>query len=611
MSGFVALLHTDGAPVDADLLQSLTDTLAFRGPDGLRTWRAANMGMGHAMLRTTDDAARETQPCSLDRQVWITADARVDDRATLRRELAAAGRADTDSATDPELILHAYHAWGDDCVQHLLGDFSFVIWDAPRQRLFCARDHFGVKPFYYAHIGNMVALSNTLNTLRAHPAVSNTLNDLAIADFLLFGGNEEPDTTTFADIQRLPAAHTLIVEDGVLRAKRYWTLPIEDTIRYKRDEEYVEHFTALFEQAVRDRLRTNHVGVLMSGGLDSTSVAAVARDLLREQYADYDLRAHCVVYDRIIPDQERSYSGLAAQHLGIPIHYTVADDYKLYQNWEDYYSRIPEPNDETMWRSYRDHIDGVVSYSRVGLSGHGGDPGFYPAYDYFPKLIRSLRISQAISDVARFYQSNRKLPPLYIGSWLRKKLGREQEWQTPYTPWLNNEFAKRLHLRERLERFNQPIPSAHPTRSDAYKFLTTTHWDNSFEQESNNITGTPYEVRYPYFDLHLTRYLLRLPSVPWCVHKHLLRHAMRGRLPEGVRLRPKAPLAGNPVYEHLRRGEVDLQTELLWKEQCRRYVDPAACIQWLQMGAADAPPDSTQATRGMSLAYWLHFFTRS
>jgi asparagine synthase (glutamine-hydrolysing) len=142
MSGFVALLHTDGAPVDPALLQTLTDTLAFRGPDGLHTWHAGAIGLGHAMLRTTDaqHAAREQQPCTLDGQVWITADARVDDRDTLRRALAAAGRADAHAqhATDPQLILHAYHAWGDECMQHLLGDFSFVIWDAPRRRLFCA-----------------------------------------------------------------------------------------------------------------------------------------------------------------------------------------------------------------------------------------------------------------------------------------------------------------------------------------------------------------------------------------------------------------------------------------------------------------------------------------
>ena len=122
-------------------------------------------------------------------------------------------------ATDVELILRAYHAWGENCVEHLLGDFAFGIWDSARQHLFCARDHMGVKPFYYAHIGQLVVFSNTLDCVRLHPAVSDKLNDLAIADFLILEVNQDPATTSFADIQRLAPAHRATWSNAGLRFK--------------------------------------------------------------------------------------------------------------------------------------------------------------------------------------------------------------------------------------------------------------------------------------------------------------------------------------------------------------------------------------------------------
>ena len=218
MSGICGIVNLDGAPVDRQLLQKMTALIAFRGPDAQNVWVDGRVGFGHTMLHTTLESEREQQPCSLDGNVWITADARIDGRTELKRTLEAQGRTELPNATDVELILHAYHAWGEDCVKYLIGDFAFAIWDSRQQRLFCARDHFGVKPFFYALMGQCLIFSNTLNCLRGHPAVSDSLNDLAVADFLLFEMNQDPGTTVFADIQRLPPAQRLrCSSDGLKR----------------------------------------------------------------------------------------------------------------------------------------------------------------------------------------------------------------------------------------------------------------------------------------------------------------------------------------------------------------------------------------------------------
>ena len=143
-----------------------------------------SIGMGHALLRTTRESKDEQQPVGLEERYWIVADARLDAREELIAEIQNKKEGAYLEAPDCELILRAYAAWGEACVDHLRGDFSFAIWDKENRKLFCARDHFGIKPFYYANSRSLLVVSNTLNCIRRHPAVSNGLNDLGIADFL-------------------------------------------------------------------------------------------------------------------------------------------------------------------------------------------------------------------------------------------------------------------------------------------------------------------------------------------------------------------------------------------------------------------------------------------
>jgi asparagine synthase (glutamine-hydrolysing) len=164
MSGIVGIVNLDGAPVSRLLLKEMTDHLAFRGPDAQNMWIEGEVGFGHTMLRTTWESEGEHQPFSLDGQVWITADARVDDRENLVEKLASKGQEVVSTAPDAELILRAYHAWGEHCVEYLLGDFAFAIWDRHLQRVFCARDHLGIRPFYYFQSGKTFVFSNTLNS---------------------------------------------------------------------------------------------------------------------------------------------------------------------------------------------------------------------------------------------------------------------------------------------------------------------------------------------------------------------------------------------------------------------------------------------------------------
>ena len=505
-----------------------------------------------------------------------------------------------------ELILHSYLIWGEDCVKHLLGDFAFAIWDGGRRRLFCARDHFGIKPFYYAQIGNCLVFGNTLNCLRLHPQVSDQLNDLAIADFLLFDFNQDPATTTFVDIKRLPPAHFLTWQDNALKVKRYWTLPQEGPLRYPRQQDYVEHFKELLGQAVADRLRCRRVGVFMSGGLDSSTVAAMAKNILQAQPAPFDLRAYTDVYDRLLPDRERYYSGLVAADLAIPIQYHVADDYKLYERADQPELHWPEPYHFPRLAWLVDMISRVRGHSRVVLTGQGGDPILYPSKSYSYGLLKRLRLGQMIREMGRCVVIFRRLPP--VGFWtVAKRLLLGESPSFSYPPWLNQAFAARLDLPHRWSKLLQPAKTPHPLREEASEIFLDPYWSHIFENQYDpGAIGLPVEFRHPLFDVRVVSYALALPPMPWCVDKVLLREAGRGLLPEVIRCRPKAPLAANPESVLVRQpGAEWLDTLEPASELAAHFVDFAAI-----------PPVAGEHDvlrlwmnlRPRSLNYWLSYW---
>jgi asparagine synthase (glutamine-hydrolysing) len=585
----------------------MTDFLAYRGPDAQAVQVEGVAGLGHAMLRTTREAEHERQPATLDGTVWIIADARIDARDRLERELAARGPAVPPAATDAELILRAYHAWGEDCVGHLLGDFAFAVWDAPSRRLFGARDHFGVKLFYYASLGRCLLVSNTLDCLRLHPAVSDTLNDQAVGDFLLFRANRDPATTTFADVQRLPPAHTLsYAVEGPLRVRRYWTLSVGSEIRYARASDYVERFGELLDNAVADRLRTDRVGFLMSGGLDSTAVASTARRLLLKEARRFDLHAYTVVYEALIPDQERHYAAVAADALRIPISFLTADAYGLYARWGEPDLRRPEPVDVPLLAIHVDQMKRVAARSRVALTGWDGDALLRerPAW-YFRSLLAHRRFGRLVADLGRYVVSQGTLSGIGLRTglkrWLSRKDPRAQNGAPAIPRWLNPSFAERLDLRARWAHMAAE-PPAHPRRPYAVRALTLPQWVDLFESYDPGVTSCPVEVRHPLLDLRVVDYALSIPPVPWCMDKTLLRAATRDVLPDSVRCRPKSPLAGDPVMELLQQGHPP------WDKSVAPVGELAHYVLWnafLEAAGGEATKGCDVTMSPLSLNQWL------
>jgi asparagine synthase (glutamine-hydrolysing) len=453
-------------------------------------------------------------------------------------------------------ILNAYEKWGDDCIKHLTGDFAFAIWDDRKQRYFCARDHFGVKPFYYTHIDNEFAFSSSLNELRLNPRVSNALNEIAVGDYLLFGVNQDLSTTIFKDIQRLPPGHTLTVTNGSITVKPYWTLEPSTEVRYRDPTSYVERFSELLALAVKDRIDTDRVAISMSGGLDSTSLAALAREQGK------DVHGFAVVYDSLIPDEERHYSTLAADHIGIPVTHLSADRYSLFEGDMDQ----PEPFQiSALTGQFNDLLRLASKFSPMMLTGYDGD-----AFMNVPQPSRLGGVKKRI----------KRLIP-------KKRAATEGR---PYS-WLDESFARRTHLQERWER---------PSISQASPLNPI--WTALFEGYDRSSTKLNLEVRHPFMDVRLVEFLSSIPVRPWRVNKHILRVAMKDKLPPAVLNRPKTPLASSPALQLVRRGSVRCLDSFEVSPQLRTFVN----LDRRRSVADEETSDGLWANlRIFALNYWL------
>jgi asparagine synthase (glutamine-hydrolysing) len=571
MSGLVGIFHRTGVPVEAQRLQAMTSFMAYRGPDGMDVFVADGIGLGHTMLRSTE--ANDRQPARLG-TFWITADVRLDSRSELVEKLRNANREDIVSeVSDAMLILHAYAVWGGECVEHLRGDFSFGIWDAAAKTLFCARDHLGIKPFYYANFGKVFVFSNTLNCLRRHPLVTTELNEAAIGDFLLFGLNLDKSTTTFRDIQRLPPAHSMVVSPDKLELKNYWQPPTDGRIRYAQSDEYLERFAELLRSAVHDRLRTDKVGIFLSGGLDSGAIAVTAKEIARNHGGRPILSSYTMGYDSLIPDDERVYASQVAHHLDIPNKYIPLDHVQLFENWEQSRYRFPEPYDDPLSSAALHGFDTISADCRAALFGEGADNLMYfQMWPYMKELRRTREWGRLVTETAWFLWV-RPLP--WRGAAQRiKSAFAKATGNTGIPQWIAPEFAKRARLEERWADCNKLLFPAkqHMVRPKAHASMLLPQWTNLFEMSDPGVTQATVEVRYPFVDLRLVEYLLAIPMFPWAYKKRLSRKLLADKLPREVVLRPKTPLSRDPAVAKFRLSAIEWTMRSKLDGRVREFV---------------------------------------
>ncbi len=468
MSGFATIVNFDGKPVDRQLLAKMADHLTFRGPDEQRIWVGGwnqNVGMVHAKFATTYEAERESQPLTVDGNTWVTGHIRLDAREELWEKLEGKGRQGVRQATDAALLLRAYETWGERCLEHLLGDFGFAVWDERARKLWCATDHMGVRPVFHEQHQQTVVASNTLDCVRLHPDSRDELNELAAADFLVHDFNTDATSTAYAAIGRLEPGSSLSFKDGHATSHIYWDLPIEDPVLGRSDREWCEEFRELAGRAVADRIRTKKIALYMSGGIDSTTLAAITASRLPRSHEN--LICYCYGFQRLIKDDELHYAALVADKLGLQIRFRYRDNACFDPDWHEKSTRTPEPTTAACsFEAEGALFAEVAGSSRVGFYGEGPDNALkYEFASYLRYLVRSREVATLVQSVFDHLRVHKQLPATRAGlRWLSARTARNREPNPSpdavLPKWLSRELVARLGLMERYRRVYRLTESA-------------------------------------------------------------------------------------------------------------------------------------------------------
>jgi len=580
MSAIVGVLFRRGQPVEPALLEQMLARMDHRAPDGARTWTAGAAGLGHGLLATTPDMRAETH-LFVDRrkQLAITAEARLDNRRELLARFGLSVQPGS-GISDNRLILEAYRRHGEACLEYLRGDFAFAIWDGQRRRMFCGRDRFGVKPFYYHLSPGLFACASEIKALLVIPQITRELNEVRIAEFMaeIF---DDQENTFYRHIQRLPAHHSLIVTERQSKKGSYWSLDPEREIHYEKDEDYAARFRELFFQAVERRLqRANPLGSYLSGGLDSSSIVSVASQLLREDGGG-PLPTLSAVFDEIKECDEREYITSVVGQGGIEPHYLVADRLKPLQAIKKLcviqdepfaapnlflYWRLNTEIHHLSWRVTLDGFDGdtTISYGtgyllelardqrwlRLGLELRGlGKASRSPVMPVFWQYIKHFGLKPVVAR-SRLLQKIRD--HWRNGNHARRAKGTKRNQPPLWRELLHPEFIQRTDLEQRYQAYLQNQPErGQSERIQHHRALTDGRQPLALEILDKTAAAQGFEPRYPFWDQDLVEYCLALPPDQklrggWS--RFILRRSLESVLPEKVRWR---------------RGKVDFTPEFL------------------------------------------------
>ena len=640
MSAVAGIYHLDGRPVEERGVGRMLTQMEHRGPDAQQVWSHGSVGLGHGLLRSTPEAGTVALPFkSPETGSVITSDARIDNRDELISALRIRNVAE--KIPDSTIILRAYKKWGASCVDHLLGAFAFVIWDPREHHLFCALDHFGVKPFYYYHKpGELFAFASEIKGLLQLKGVPKELDDLRIAEHLLAPVEENVARTYFKEIRRLRPAHTLTVSSESVNRRQYWDLNPNREIQLP-EQEYADCFKTLFEESVRARVRSpGPVGSMLSGGLDSSAVACQAARVIRESGSETSLHTYSAIFDadsRAARSDEREYiRAVLDSYEGMTPHFIRGDETSPLDEWEELYRYVDGActanNAYIFWRAHRRAQDEGV---RVMLDGFDGDTTVSHGIGFLNQLRERGRLLKLAIESGQLARRKGESVRGVMQSWLKGPIlslpvlsqlvdarqalknlfGSDNGEQTAGSPqWrrvLSEELVQAVEPYMGSER--SPMP---PTeREYHYRQLKRPVMKRILDLWSYFGAGSSVDVRYPFYDKRLVEFCLALPpeqklSNGWS--RRVMRNAMEGILPPSVQWREgKGDLSHGfdygmatyekPLLEQLKESKIGGVDRFVSREFLRQAVP-----KYLEgkVGTGNAGP-GLAVWRALSLSLWL------
>jgi len=654
MCGIAGIIRTDGGPVDVARLQEMTTRLRHRGPDdegyllgtfpsgeavpacGAQTVaplraqlpavevgaRPASLIFGHRRLAIIDCTPAGHQPMA-DREglLWLVYNGEIYNYIELREDLARQGHLFR-TRSDSEVLLAAYAEWGPACLDRFNGMWSFCIWDRRRGELFCARDRFGVKPFYYSYDGATFAFASEIKALLAGRALAPTINEDSAYDYLQLDLLDHTDSTMIAGVQQLPPGHCLrLGGGGQLTVRRYYTLS-HTSVERDCDVHSIAALGAtyrdLLSEAVRLRLRTDvPLGSCLSGGLDSSAIVCTMRRLLPTSGAQQ--QTFTAAYDDPASD-ERQFAEQVVAATGATAHYVFPRGEELWDELVALSWYQDEPFSSTsiyaQWCVMRAARRAGVT---VMLDGQGGDELFAGYTIYYPiwprELLRRGRL-------ARFREECVSSAPMLERTPVRLAAKAAAVLYEPLT--------KRLRRRRRgLELLNEEFARrhvAHDTRWEEARpraDLQTRLWADQgqfrlprlLHYEDRNSMAFSIEARIPFVDVHLAEWAFQQPPEVKLHHgwtKYVARQGIVGVCPDPIVWRTDKMGFATPETQWMQAG-AEMLRALSEPKQFRAgaFIDPHKLRAQLFPGDRLTPRWRRPLWRAACFELWMRVFALS
>ncbi len=566
MSAICAVFRFDAAPVPVAQITTLLDALREYGPEAA-SWApedpATPVALGCRPWRVTAEDAWYRPPLhSADGGLVLVADARIDNRAELGSALGIpAGEAR--ELPDAAFILAAYTAWGEEAPRRLLGDFTFALWDQRRRALFCARDGMGQRVLFYQRHPQLVALATTAHALTALPEARTRLNLQKVAEFLVLLPSQEG--TFFEGILRLPPGYSLTATGEGIRLEQFWAPEPERRLVLGSDQAYVEGFLEVFGAAVGAQLRsTGAVGIMASGGLDSSSVAVVAAAQLRDQgrrlpafHAAPRAGFQGGAPRGWIADESPDVEAIARLHPNLDLRIRRPDGRTPFDDIEVSFLMTGAPPRNPTNVAWFDGIYAAAAAEgiRVLLAGHKGNATI--SYTGHRSLLDAARrgrwgyVWREANALARATGAGRRdvfrdqvlrpLVPPSLGAWAGRLKGTSPATVADEAASaINPEFARELGLAERVQAARLDRHTARRLGEVDFRVAVLRGGADVLDTYSGFRPLFGIETRDPTADRRVVEYCFSIPGSQYLrngVTRWLIRRAMEGRLPDQVRNR--------------------------------------------------------------------------
>ena len=587
----------------------MNSALAHRGPDDEGTFIDGAVGLGARRLSIIDVEGGHQPIHNEDRSIWIVYNGETYNHEQLHSLLDKLGHRFS-TRSDTEAVVNAYEEFGDECVKYLNGMFAFAIWDGCNRRLFLARDRFGIKPLYYAVIGKRMVFASEIKSILRHPGVDRSIDFVALNEYLSFEYVPTP-RTIFKSIRRLPPGHTLVFSDRGLEINPYWDLSLAKSERRPPVSwrEYQERLRQEIRDAVHKEMVSDvPIGVLLSGGLDSSAVLAMMAEARPKALKSFSIAFEEKSFD------ESVYSRKVADVIGSEHHELTVTSAMMAELVPNLMDVLDEPlADSSVVPTYflsrfaREHL-------KVVLGGDGGDEMFagYPTLqahrliEYYerwvpfrlrasvvPRLIGALPVSKdniSLDFKARRFISGRGVP----------MASRHHRWLGSFTPDEKQQLFVPELRQEEMDTYE--VAYSHQRRCDAHETMNQLlYLDTKLYLEGDILTkvdrasmANSLEVRVPLLNHRLAEYVAEVPhqlKLHGLQTKFLLKKAMADTLPKEIVRRPKKGFNA-PVGYWINGSLKELVRDQLSSEKITRegFFD-AAYVQKLVKEHADGERD--------------------